>query len=65
MPKFTSPGAGQRRSTAAAGAARFSAALMELGAVVITTENEQVVNVRLSAEGIDLYEQLILRKYDF
>jgi succinate-acetate transporter protein len=39
--------------------------LMELGAVVVTTENEQVVNVRLSAEGIDLYEQLILRKYDF
>jgi hypothetical protein len=39
--------------------------LMELGAVVVTSENEQVVNVRLSAEGIDLYEQLILRKYDF
>jgi uncharacterized protein len=39
--------------------------LMELGAVVVTTENEEVVNVRLSAEGIDLYEQLILKKYDF
>ena len=39
--------------------------LMELGAVVVTTENEEVVNIRLSAEGIDLYEQLILKKYDF
>jgi hypothetical protein len=39
--------------------------LMELGAVVVTTENEQVVTVRLSASGIDLYEQLILKKYDF
>jgi hypothetical protein len=39
--------------------------LMELGAVVVTTENEQVVNIRLSASGIDLYEQLILKKYDF
>ena len=39
--------------------------LMELGAVVVSTENEEVVNIRLSAEGIDLYEQLILKKYDF
>jgi len=39
--------------------------LMELGAVVVTTENEAFVNIRLSAEGIDLYEQLILKKYDF
>ncbi len=39
--------------------------LMELGAVVVTTEEEKVVNVRLSASGIDLYEQLILKKYDF
>lgn len=39
--------------------------LMELGAVVVTTENDEVVNVRLSAEGIDLYEQLILKKYEF
>lgn len=39
--------------------------LMELGAVVVTTEHEEVVNVRLSAAGIDLYEQLILRKYEF
>jgi succinate-acetate transporter protein len=39
--------------------------LMELGAVVVTTENDEVVNVRLSATGIDLYEQLILKKYDF
>jgi succinate-acetate transporter protein len=39
--------------------------LMELGAVVITTENEKVVTVRLSAEGIDLYEQWVLKKYDF
>ncbi len=38
--------------------------LMELGAVVVTSEDDQVVNIRLSAEGIDLYEQLILRKYD-
>jgi hypothetical protein len=38
---------------------------MELGAVVVSTENEEVVNIRLSAEGIDLYEQLILKKYDF
>jgi uncharacterized protein len=38
--------------------------LMELGAVVVTTENDQFVNIRLSAEGIDLYEQLILKKYD-
>jgi succinate-acetate transporter protein len=39
--------------------------LMELGAVVITTEEDRIVNVRLSASGIDLYEQLILKKYDF
>ena len=39
--------------------------LMEYGAVVVTTENEEVVTIRLSAEGIDLYEQLILKKYDF
>jgi uncharacterized protein len=39
--------------------------LMELGAVVVTTENEEVVTVRLSASGIDIYEQLILKKYDF
>jgi succinate-acetate transporter protein len=39
--------------------------LMELGAVVVTTENEDVVTVRLSAAGIDLYEQLILKKYEF
>ncbi len=39
--------------------------LMELGAVVVTTENDTVVNIRLSAEGIDLYEQLILKKYEF
>lgn len=39
--------------------------LMELGAVVVTTEAEEVVNVRLSASGIDLYEQLILKKYEF
>ena len=37
--------------------------LMELGAVVVTTENDTFVNIRLSAEGIDLYEQLILKKY--
>ena len=34
------------------------------GAVVVTTENEELVTVRLSAEGIDLYEQLVLKKYD-
>ncbi len=28
-------------------------------------ETDEVVNIRLSAEGIDLYEQLILKKYDF
>jgi succinate-acetate transporter protein len=39
--------------------------LMELGAVVVTTEGEKVVNVRLSAQGIDLYEQIALRKYEF
>lgn len=39
--------------------------LMELGAVVVTTEGEKVVNVRLSAKGIDLYEQIALRKYEF
>ncbi len=39
--------------------------LMELGAVVVTTEEEKVVNVRLSAAGIDLYEQIALRKYEF
>ena len=39
--------------------------LMELGAVVVTTEDERVVNVRLSAQGIDLYEQIALRKYEF
>jgi hypothetical protein len=39
--------------------------LMEYGAVVVTTENEEVVTVRLSAQGIDLYEQLILKKYEF
>ena len=39
--------------------------LMELGAVVVTTEEEKVVNVRLSASGIDLYEQIALRKYEF
>jgi hypothetical protein len=39
--------------------------LMELGAVVVTTEEERVVNIRLSASGIDLYEQIVLRKYDF
>ena len=39
--------------------------LMELGAVVVTTEEEKVVNIRLSASGIDLYEQLILKKYEF
>jgi len=39
--------------------------LMELGAVVVTTEGERVVNVRLSAQGIDLYEQIALRKYEF
>jgi succinate-acetate transporter protein len=38
--------------------------LMELGAVVVSTENDEVVNIRLSAEGIDLYEQLILKKYE-
>jgi uncharacterized protein len=38
--------------------------LMELGAVIVTTENEQVVTVRLSASGIDIYEQLILKKYE-
>ncbi len=38
--------------------------LMELGAVVVTTENDAFINIRLSAEGIDLYEQLILKKYD-
>jgi hypothetical protein len=37
--------------------------LMELGAVVVTTEDERVVNVRLSAKGIDLYEQLVFKKY--
>jgi hypothetical protein len=39
--------------------------LMEYGAVVVTTENDEVVTVRLSAQGIDLYEQLILKKYEF
>src|SRR4051812_20421967 len=39
--------------------------LMEVGAVVVTTEEDRVVNIRLSASGIDLYEQLILKKYDF
>jgi succinate-acetate transporter protein len=39
--------------------------LMELGAVVVTTEEERVVNIRLSAAGIDLYEQIALRKYEF
>ncbi|MFT3771173.1 MAG: GPR1/FUN34/YaaH family transporter [Minicystis sp.] len=39
--------------------------LMEYGAVVVTTENDEVVTIRLSAEGIDLYEQLVLKKYDF
>lgn len=39
--------------------------LMELGAVVVTTENDEVVTVRLSAQGIDLYEQIVLKKYDF
>jgi succinate-acetate transporter protein len=39
--------------------------LMELGAVVVTTEEERVVNVRLSAAGIDLYEQIALKKYEF
>ncbi len=39
--------------------------LMELGAVVVTTEEERVVTVRLSAQGIDLYEQIALRKYEF
>jgi hypothetical protein len=39
--------------------------LMEYGAVVVTTENDEVVTIRLSAQGIDLYEQLILKKYDF
>jgi uncharacterized protein len=39
--------------------------LMELGAVVVTTEGDKVVNVRLSAQGIDLYEQIALRKYEF
>lgn len=39
--------------------------LMEYGAVVVTTENDQHVDIRLSADGIDLYEQLILKKYDF
>ena len=39
--------------------------LMELGAVVVTTEEDRVVNVRLSASGIDLYEQIALRKYEF
>ena len=38
--------------------------LMELGAVVVTTEEERVVNVRLSAEGIDIYEQLVFKKYE-
>lgn len=38
--------------------------LMELGAVVVTTEEERVVNIRLSAAGIDLYEQIALRKYE-
>jgi hypothetical protein len=33
--------------------------------VVVTTEEEKVVNIRLSASGIDLYEQLILKKYEF
>lgn len=39
--------------------------LMEYGAVVVTTENDEVVTIRLSAQGIDLYEQLILKKYEF
>ncbi len=39
--------------------------LMELGAVIGKTEGEALVSVRLSAEGIDLYEQLALRKYEF
>jgi hypothetical protein len=39
--------------------------LMEVGAVVVTTEEDRVVNIRLSAAGIDLYEQLILKKYEF
>ena len=39
--------------------------LMELGAVVGTSKDGRVVDVRLSARGIDLYEQLALRKYEF
>jgi len=38
--------------------------LMELGAVVVTTEEDRLVNVRLSAAGIDLYEQIALKKYE-
>ena len=39
--------------------------LMELGAIVGTNLDGRVVDVRLSAAGIDLYEQLVLRKYEF
>lgn len=39
--------------------------LAELGAVVVAKEGEKIASVRLSSSGIDLYEQLILKKYDF
>ncbi len=42
--------------------------LMEYGACKCTLAGDPpqtVVSVRLTSAGIDLYEQLILRKYDF
>ena len=40
--------------------------LMEFGAVKITFEPQttRIASVRLTAQGIDLYEQIALRKYD-
>jgi succinate-acetate transporter protein len=39
--------------------------LIELEAVAATMQGDRPATVRLSASGIDLYEQLILKKYDF
>jgi len=41
--------------------------LMEYGALVMTMGEDKahIQDVRLSAKGIDIYEQLILRKYEF
>lgn len=39
--------------------------LMEYGALKLTCVEDNVVSARLTASGIDLYEQLILKKYNF